>query len=143
MKTFRNIHYILLTLPLVVAGCTGADLWDSMPASIKAFIDLYYPNSEVASYVDGKDSYIVRLEDGPGFTFDSEMKWTRIDGYGMPLKEILIYDQAPEPLYNYLATINEQAGVFVLGRTAKEYQVQLLTDSLVYTIATGEVRTVM
>lgn len=145
MKKLLCLHYILLLMLFVsaVTGCKGADLWNAMPAEISAFIDLYYPNSEIDSYTKSSAGYSVRLDDGPGFVFDSGRNWTVIDGYGMPLKEIIIYDQTPASLYRYLETINAVAGVFVLARDAKEYQVKLLDDSLTYDIASEQVRTIL
>lgn len=145
MKKLLYIHYILLSMLFVsaVTGCKGADLWDAMPAEISAFIDLYYPNSEIDAYTKSDKGYSVRLDDGPGFAFDSERNWTSIDGYGMPLKEILIYDLTPAPLYRYLETIDATAGVFVLARDAREYRLKLLEDSLAYDIASEQVRTML
>lgn len=142
MKKYLCLHYILLGMLLFVSGCSGADFWDSMPAGIKSFIDLYYPNSEINSYAKGKDSYSVRLANGPGFEFNGDQHWTYINGYGLPLKQILVYDQTPGPLYDYLETIGAAAGVFTLARDEREYRLNLLQDSLVYTISTEQVRTV-
>ena len=61
----------------------------------------------------------------------------------MPLKEILIYDLTPAPLYRYLETIDATAGVFVLARDAREYRLKLFEDSLAYDIASEQVRTML
>lgn len=136
---------VLLIVPAVLLlclpACKNADLWDKIPADISVFIDRYYPNSELASYTPLKDSYIVRLDNGPGFTFDSSYSWTELDGYGMPLKQIMIYDQAPETLYDYLETIEAVDGVFVLSRNSVEYRAQLLDQTVVYTISSDKVTT--
>ncbi|MDE6276948.1 MAG: hypothetical protein K2M06_02460 [Muribaculaceae bacterium] len=142
MKTqaifFRGL--ILAVLSLVAGGCTGADMWDSVPANIKTFIDYYYPNSELAEYSKDKSgSIVVELKDGPGFTFDRSGIWSDISGNGLPIKEILIYDQTPEPLYTYLEGIEAASGVFEMSRDAKEYHLTLLDSSLTYSIDTGAV----
>ncbi len=130
---------ILAALAIFAAGCTGADLWDSVPSEARNFIDRYYPNSELSAYEKGKDSYTVELKDGPGFIFDSTNSWTSISGNGMPLKEVLIYDEAPGKLYDYLETIEETDGVFDMTRNSMTYTVTLLDSEIVYTIASGDV----
>lgn len=137
------VKYIFIALiSLELWSCQGADLWDQMPGEVKHFIDLYYPNSEIAEYSDTKNAYIVRLKNGPGFGFDTLCSWTWVNGYGMPIKEILIYDEVPEPLYTYLETFEQTGQVFILRRNSKIYEVSLLNDSLVYNISSEEVKVI-
>ena len=98
----------------------------------------YYPNSEVQSYTHNAGVYHVRLDDGPGLTFDSSYEWTDIDGYGMPLPQVLLFDQLPPKIYQYLQETGQLNAVFAVRRDSTEYALTLLDQNLRYDIASGE-----
>lgn len=127
--------FAMLFIP---GGCHNSDLWSELPEDISHFISQYYPNSEVQSYTRNAGIYHVRLDDGPGLTFDSSYQWTDIDGYGMPLPQVLLFDQLPPKIYQYLQETDQLNAVFAVSRDSTEYALTLLDQNLRYDIASGE-----
>ena len=62
---------ILLALGTLTA-CDHSELWDDLPYQITKFINQYYPNSELQSVSHSGNRYHVRIDDGPGMTFDED-----------------------------------------------------------------------
>ena len=139
----RHITSILLifTLLLGASSCRNSDLWDEVPTPIAEFIDSYFPYSELVSVSDNGSTYHIRIDNGPGLTFASDYSWEAIDGYGMPLPQVLLFDQLPPKLYNYLQETNQLNGVFSIERNKEYYLVTLMDNTLKYVIETGELTT--
>ncbi len=127
-------------LTWVVTSCKHSDLWDDMPGPIAEFINHYYPFSELDSFTKGSTTYHVRIDDGPGLTFGSDYAWIAVDGYGLPLPQVMLFDQLPPALYNYLQETERLNGVFSMERDNVDYTVTLLDGTLRYVIATGEMK---
>ncbi len=129
---------------LVLAGACSdeGESVGSLPQPIAKFVSEYFPGMAVNSFTTGADGYHVRLSDGPGLTFDANYNWEVVDGYGMPLPQMLLFDQLPPKVYEYLQGTEALNGVFSVARTSTYYTVTLLDSTLRYTIRTGELTTV-
>lgn len=142
-KTLFSILLACLVLPLtsVLSGCSDSDseLWGEMPKKIVDFVTQYFPNTQVDSYAESSSTYHVRLKDGPGMTFDKNMDWIAVNGYGMPLPQVLLFDQLPPALYNYLDETDNLDAVFSIERSKTTYTVVLLDSTLTYNIDTEEI----
>lgn len=124
----------LFSLP----ACNDSELWDELPAEVSEFINRYYPNCDLQSVNSGPNGYHVRIEDGPGMTFGKDKQWTAIDGYGMPLLQVLLFDQLPPAVYEYLQGSDQLNSVFSMSRDKVRYTIALLNSDLYYDIETGE-----
>lgn len=141
------LRYCRLTVAVLVAaavgsvlsGCHHAELWEELPPDISSFISQYFPNSELNSYTHTGTTYHVRIDDGPGLTFDADYKWTDINGYGMPLPQVLLFDQLPPKIYDYLQETEQLNAVFALSRDSARYTLTLLDQTLTYDIATATI----
>ena len=136
---------ILSTLMIIAAlySCdSNNNIYDSLPQPISSFISTYWPNPSIASYTQpSSGKYEVTIKYGPTLDFDSNYRWTEIDGNGMPLPEMLLSDQLPEKLYDYLEGAAYLNDVFEIERDSKTYTVELNLDiTLVYDIATKTIR---
>lgn len=129
---------VAVALALVQGGCSHADIWSELPADISSFITQYFPNSQLQSYTHNAGSYHVRIDGGAGLTFGATYQWTDIDGYGMPLPQVLLFDQLPPKIFDYLQETEQLNAVFAMRRDATRYTLTLLDNDLIYTIATGE-----
>lgn len=129
---------VAIVLGFSQTGCSHADIWEELPAEVSSFITQYFPNSELQSYTHNAGTYHVRIADGPGLSFGPTYQWTDIDGYGMPLPQVLLFDQLPPKIYNYLQETEQLNAVFAVRRDAARYTVTLLTNDLIYDIATGQ-----
>ncbi len=128
---------IALIITVFVGGCHNAELWDEMPEEISQFITRYFPGSQLEDYGHGNDSYHVRLDNGPGLTFDNEFAWTAINGYGMPLPQVLLFDRLPPRMYNYIQETEQLNGVFAISRDNITYTATLIDNTITYNIRTG------
>lgn len=127
---------ILLAFGTLTA-CDHSELWDDLPYQITKFINQYYPNSELQSVSHSGNRYHVRIDDGPGMTFDEDEQWLAVDGYGMPLPQVLLFDQLPPAVYNYLQETEQLNSVFSISRDKGKYTIALLNSNLYYDTATG------
>lgn len=119
-------------------SCDHSDLWNEVPGEIGQFINTYYPNSVLEAVTHSGDIYHVRIDDGPGLAFDSEYKWIDINGYGMPLPQVLLFDQLPPRLYEYLQGTEQLNAVFSMSRDDDVYTLTLLKSSLRFDVSTGK-----
>lgn len=126
-------------LLFVASSCHGDDDWDSMPQDIADFVSRYFPGAGIGSYSHNGDTYHVRIDNGPGITFDSDYAWETVDGYGMPLPQVMLFDQLPPKLYAYLQDSQQLDSVFSMERDSRRYTLSLLNSTIIYDIATGAV----
>lgn len=129
---------VALVISFAAPACHNAELWDEMPEEIVQFVNRYFPNSQLGAYGHSGDVYHVRLDNGPGLTFDNAYAWTAIDGYGMPLPQVLVFDQLPPKMYDYIEETEQLNGVFAISRTQHSYSATLINNTLTYDTRTGE-----
>lgn len=126
---------VLCSLPV---SCDHSELWDEVPGEISEFINQYYPNSELLSVSHNGSIYHIRIDNGPGLSFNSKYKWVDINGYGMPLPQVLLFDQLPPRLYDYLQETQQLNAVFSMSRDGDKYTLSLLSSTLQFDAATGK-----
>ncbi len=128
---------ILVTL--LLASCHNMDKWDEVPQDINDFVTQYYPGVAYSSFSETGSGYSLRLRNGPAITFNSNCDWTSINGYGMPVPQVFLFDRMPPALYQYLEENTVLNDVFYVSRDAKEYVLETSQDKIVYTIETGDI----
>lgn len=141
MKLLRPVLSLLALLAICIAptACSHDDVWGEVPDKIEQFINRYFPNSELSSCSSTGGSYRVRIKNGPGLTFDSACEWTAIAGYGETMPQVLVFDQLPPALYDYLEEIQAVAKVYSMERDKSHYTIGLQNTSVVYDTVTGKI----
>lgn len=130
----------LVSLLVLLSGCSDSK-WGDLPSSISNFITEYFPSSAIESYSENDNEYYVKIKDGPSLIFDSSYSWTTIDGEGATLPQVLLYDELPPALYEYLQATESLTSVYRLDRNSRQYEVGLFDTAITYNIATGEIHT--
>ncbi|MDE6460040.1 MAG: hypothetical protein K2K52_04300 [Paramuribaculum sp.] len=72
-------------------------------------------------------------------TFNSSNSWIDVNGNGSVLPSILLYDQLPQKLYNYLLETESTEGVYRISRNSRSYHVELKDTYVDYDIKTGKI----
>lgn len=132
--------FIISLCALLATACQSSDLFKELPGPISKFVSQYWPNPAIASYTEpSPGEYEVVITNGPTLKFDSNYDWTEIDGNGMTLPEVLLFDRLPEKLYDYLSAGSELDNVFSLVRTPRTITVTLLNSTVNYDIETQKI----
>lgn len=136
---FNVLLMAVTPLMALISSCKDDQPWDELPVDISHFISQYFPNSGIESFTTSPTTYHIRISNGPGLTFDKDGDWETINGYGMPLPEVLLYDQLPPALYKYLEETSNLGNVFAIERNSRIYTVVLLDSTITYTIADQQI----
>lgn len=136
----RLIYIFFGAIAVLFASCSNNNLYDDMPQEIQKFISQYYPNSALESFTSSETSYTVIIKNGPTMTFNDQYRWIQVNGNGMPLPQVLLFNDFPPSLYEYLQESENTNDVFNVTRNKIAYTVQLTSETLTYTIADGEIR---
>jgi len=140
MKKISNLLSLVVLGMIVVLGACSSDASEELPSAVSQFTTQYFPGIGVKSYNELSDGgCVVQLSGGPTLRFDSDYKWIDIDGNGVKLPQVLMYDQLPTELYEYLQATEQQTDVYVLKRDKYFYKLTMLDTVLTYDIATGKV----
>lgn len=124
---------IALLVMFILMGACNDHVWDELPSNVQNFITQYFPFGEVASFTESKDGTLqVQMKNGATLRFDSDLAWISINGNGVPLPDVLLYDQLPSVLYNYLQENEQTASVFALSRGYDTIRVELHDTYIVY-----------
>lgn len=134
-----TITFAALLIIVVLMGACGNNEWDEMPTPIQKFVNQYYPLSEVRSYATSTSGSSVDLKDSALLRFDSSYEWTLVDGRGQQLPNVLLYDQLPPALYNYLLTMEANEGVYSIERDGGKVSAQLLSMKVDYDEVSGDI----
>lgn len=141
LNSLLNIVLVAVTpLIAVVQSCKDDEEWGRVPHDIAQFITQYFPNSDINTFSESPTTYHVRIADGPGLTFGKDYSWEAINGYGMPLPQVLLFDQLPPALYKYLEETDNLNDVFSIERDKVNYTVVLLDSTLIYNIASQQIK---
>ncbi|MDE6301439.1 MAG: hypothetical protein K2M19_06950 [Muribaculaceae bacterium] len=131
-------------LPLLIVAlpalwsCQSSDIYSELPEPLQHFMSKYWPNPAIEAFTPTYDGgYTVTVKNGVTATFNSEYSWTDINGDGLPLPQMLLSDQLPAKLYDYIEGAEMLNQVFVISRNFAEYNVTLLNSSLKYTVSDG------
>jgi hypothetical protein len=122
----------------VVGGC-GTAMWDEVPGRIQEFIAQYWPGSTVSAFdvIDGE--HHVTIKDGASLVFDSEYNWLLINGNGVAIPSILIYDEMPH-IYTYLLA-RELTHDLMIAENLPRVIILTFTDIIIeYTKSTSSFR---
>jgi hypothetical protein len=130
---------ISIAILSIATACNDTNYYDDLPQEIAEFISQYYPNTGVESYSDTDNKYVLKLKDGPGMTFNSSYNWTNINGYGSVLPQVLLFDQTPPALYQYLQATDCLDGVYDMSRDTANYYLTLLSSSITYNISSEQI----
>lgn len=139
LSLFNILMMAVTPLLALMSSCKDNEPWDQLPDPITQFINQYFPNSGIEGFSDSPTTYHIRISDGPGLTFDKDCQWEAINGYGMPLPQVLLFDQLPPALYKYLEETEDLNQVFSIERNARTYTVVLLDSTLYYDIHTQQI----
>ncbi|MCM1032223.1 MAG: PepSY-like domain-containing protein [Odoribacter sp.] len=137
----KKLIYIIIALAAsAVWSCQSSDIFKELPQTVSRFVSDYWPNPAIESFTQPHpDTIKVVIKNGPTLTFDSDYLWTEIDGNGMPLPQIFLFDQLPDKLYDYISGGDMTGEVFDVSRNPRLYTVKLLDSHLRYDIATATV----
>ncbi len=141
LKTQVTIFLIsFYALGMLMEGCGNDSVYDELPSKIASFVTQYFPNYGVQSYSQSSDGeYHVRLKDGPGMTFGNNYSWIVINGYGLPLPQVLMFNELPPALYMYLQETENTENVFSVERNAFTYTLTLLDETVSYDTSTKRI----
>ena len=128
-----------LLLTIIFLGACSNNLWDEVPTPITSFIEQYFPGSGVKEFSETETSYRIKINNGATLTFDREYDWTSINGNGVHLPEVLVYDKLPPALFNYLQGIQQQNAVYAMTRDKTYYKLTMEDTVITYEIATGKI----
>lgn len=138
----RFCYFIILLLAAGMAACNGDEDFNALPRDISSFVTEYWPDPDVESYTHpAADKYVVIIRNGPRLTFGTDYRWTDIDGCGLPLPQVLLFNELPEPLYKYLEATEQLNAVFAISRTPRQYTLLMLDSEITYDIQTQAVHT--
>lgn len=140
MKKYTDLMLVGLVGLLIMLGACSNDAWEDLPSKISSFVTQYFPNSAVKGYSATADGgHKVTISNGPTLIFNSDEEWIDIDGEGSKLPQVLMYDQLPPALYDYLQSTSQQADVYAVTRDKYFYKLTMLDTVITYTIATGDI----
>lgn len=136
------IMAILVSLmALALESCSNNDdeAYNSMPDKVKQFVARYYPGYGVKSYTTSGDVVHLRLDNGPGITFDKDLNLEGVNGYGTTLPQVLLFDMLPPAMFDYLQSTDELNDVFAMTFTADDVTVELMSSRIVYDVKTAKI----
>lgn len=139
MSRIEKFLFFPVIIAIIMLGACSNNVWDEVPSPITKFIEQYYPGSGVNEYSQSDTGYRVKITNGATLLFDTDYSWTSIDGNGVRLPEVLVYNQLPPALFNYLQGIEQQTAVYSMTRDAHYYKLTMEDTVISYDIATGKV----
>lgn len=142
VRTLASAFLTIMSIIMPLTSCSDSK-WGDLPSPIANFVSEYFPSSSVESYSENNGQYYVKIKNGPSIKFDGSYAWCSIDGEGATLPQVLLFDELPPTLYQYLEETESLNSVYELNRDARQYEVELFDTALTYTIATGEIHTVL
>lgn len=126
---------------ILLWACSSNEEYDNVPEPILTFITQYWPNPVIEVYSHPNDNrYEVGIKNGPTLDFNGNYEWIQIDGDGMELPQILLYDELPSPLYEYLESGEYLNEVMEMERSSTRYYLDLLNSYITYDISTSQIR---
>ncbi len=138
-RILNKFWLVLAILVLPMAACEEDGYLDELPKKIATFVTQHYPGVEVKEYTVTVDTYHVRLAGGPGLTFDKDCNWLAVNGYGEALPQVMLFDNLPPALYEYLQTGSLTSEVLSMERTSRLYTLVLVDTTIYYDIDTGKI----
>ncbi|MBD5242950.1 MAG: hypothetical protein HDS08_07375 [Bacteroides sp.] len=138
-QSISSLLVILLTTILTLGACNN-DVNEELRPSISTFITRYFPMESVQTYTENSNgTYTVIIHNGTEILFDANQEWTSISGRGNTLPEVLIEDQCPSPLVQYITEMEFLDQVYELSRTNNSYHVVFLNTYIDYSTDDGKI----
>lgn len=138
MKIYTKFIILIVGLTALFTACRDSE-WSDLPSGVSDFISEYYPEQTISSQEWKDGVYYVRMKSGEVITFDKDLKWRSLNGYGATLPQMFLFDCLPPALYEYLQSIESVNEVYRVERTLRDYIVETKNATVVYDIATGNV----
>ena len=134
-----SIFPVTLLLILLAACACSSNVMDDLPDDISSFSSQYFPGQRVSDYSESDDGKRMELANGATIIFNDDNDWVTIDGNGSRLPEVLVYDQLPPALFQYLEEMEAANSVYKLSRTSSIYIVTLAATYITYDIDSGTI----
>lgn len=129
---------LLIIMSAVFSGCTK-DEFDHLPEQIQTFLNTYYPSQGVTSFIESGGVWTIHLDNSATLTFNASSVWTMVDGEGSTLPTQFLFDQLPDPLYQYIVTTDNLDQVYSVSRKDGTYTVTFHDYIVTYDTATETV----
>lgn len=136
-KTFL---LLFVAVAMIVASCHNDSEYDLLPPGAANFISQYWPDPYIDSVTktsNGNTQVVVK--NGPTITFGRNDEWVEIDGNGLPLPSVLLFDLLPPTLYDYIESGEYLNQIFEIERDARKYEIDILNGDITYDIVTGQI----
>lgn len=133
------ILLIFATLPWL-AACDAEDGFNTPEQKIQQFVSQYYPGTPIdneSTLTDGEIQVV--LKNSATILFDANGSWLSVDGNGVVLPSVLLFDQLPGKLYDYIEEMEATDGVYRIFRNSTIYTVTFLDSAIQYEIASGSI----
>lgn len=104
-----------------------------MSSTVANFVDMYFNEGEVQSVTDtSSGGVVVTIKNGAQLTFDKDDSWIDINGRGGTLPAILITDQLPSRVVDYLKDMELIDKVYRISRSWHVYKIELQYSYFTY-----------
>lgn len=142
MKLKNAITGLMIMVMAVIGlnACSSSVDPDNLPAPVRTFVLKYFQDQPIASWSDVNTNYQVNMKNGATLVFDPKGAWVAVNGNGSPLPEMMMRDELPAALFQYLEANGAAAGVYSMIRNAQTYKLTMRTTVITYTIATGDIK---
>ena len=131
----------MIFLCMAVTACQSGDDFDKMPQSVMKFVTQYWPNPAVTLCQQNDDgTWLIEIKNGPTLTFNSSEQWQTVNGNGVPVPQVLLFDRLPSKLYDYLENGEYLDEVFEIVKSPREIMLQLHRSKVYYTIENENIR---
>ncbi len=139
MIKLKSIRLPLLTLMLIAVigfSSCGHSPWDEMPVTVSNFVDKYFNEGTIAEATHTESGFVVVIKNGAQIIFDSEDQWVSIDGRGETLPQMLLTDQLPAKVTDYLRAMEILDGVYMIQRSNGILRINLADSYFTYNYST-------
>lgn len=138
----KSLSLFIMCLALLagLGSCDDSYDFNAPEGKIQTFLNQYYPGvaTESKSTLPDGDIQVV-LKGSATILFDSTGSWLSVDGNGVTLPSVMLYDQLPPKLYNYIEEMEDTEGVYRMSRNSTDYTVEFLDSIIQYVISTGDI----
>lgn len=131
--------YILAVISIVMFIACSDTLWDELPSEISTFITTYYPNSGISNYSEKDGGYYVTIKNGASMVFDSNYDWILVNGNGVPIPVIFIFNEMPK-IYQYLEAREMTSDLMEADNQPRNIILTFTDFRLEYIKETGEIK---
>lgn len=136
---FKKRYLTAILCVLMFFACSDS-LWNELPSPISTFITTYYPNSSISSYDEKTDEYYVTIKNGASLVFNSNYDWIEINGNGVPIPQIFIFNEMPK-IFQYLEARELTSDLMEAVNEPRTIILTFTDFRLEYIKETGEIKT--